>query len=90
LNLEIKAGQIIALVGKSGCGKSTLIKMFAGFNIPTSGALMIDGVDIKNVDIMSLRRNIGWVLQDSFLFSAHCRLYCISDTEPEMASNECS
>ena len=85
LNLEIKAGQIIALVGKSGCGKSTLIKMFAGFNIPTSGALMIDGVDIKNIDIMSLRRNIGWVLQDSFLFSGSVAdNIALGDTEPDM------
>jgi ATP-binding cassette, subfamily B, bacterial HlyB/CyaB len=69
LNLEVKSGQTIAFVGKSGCGKSTLIKMIAGFNIPTSGKLSVDGIDIKNIDIYSLRKNIGWVLQDSFLFS---------------------
>jgi ATP-binding cassette subfamily B protein len=85
LNLDIKSGQMIAFVGKSGCGKSTLIKMFAGFNVPTSGSLMIDGVDIKNIDIMSLRRNIGWVLQDSFLFSGSVAdNIALGDTEPDM------
>ena len=69
MNLEVPPGKVVAFVGKSGCGKSTLMKMLAGFNIPTSGELMIDGIDLKNIDIMSLRRNIGWVLQDSFLFS---------------------
>lgn len=69
LNLEIKSGQTVAFVGKSGCGKSTLIKMVAGFNIPTSGKLIVDGIDVKNIDVYSLRKNIGWVLQDSFLFS---------------------
>jgi len=85
MNLDIKAGQTIAIVGKSGCGKSTMIKMFAGFNMPTSGTLSIDGTDIKNVDIMSLRRNIGWVLQDSFLFSGTVAdNIALGDTEPDM------
>lgn len=85
LNLEIKPGKTIAFVGKSGCGKSTLMKMIAGFNIPTSGKLLIDGVDIHNLDIYSLRRNIGWVLQDSFLFSGTvAENIALGDTSPDM------
>ncbi|MFP4529556.1 MAG: peptidase domain-containing ABC transporter, partial [Candidatus Kapaibacterium sp.] len=85
LNLEIDPGKTIAIVGKSGCGKSTMIKMVAGFNKPTSGELLIDGVDIKNVDIYSLRRNIGWVLQDSFLFSGTvAENIALGDTSPDM------
>lgn len=85
LNLEIKPGKTVAFVGKSGCGKSTLMKMVAGFNIPTSGNLLIDGTDIRNVDIYSLRRNIGWVLQDSFLFSGSViENIALGDTNPDM------
>jgi ATP-binding cassette subfamily B protein len=62
-----------------------MMKMVAGFNIPTAGELMIDGVDIKNIDIYSLRRNIGWVLQDSFLFSGTVtENIALGDTNPDM------
>lgn len=70
LNLEVQAGQQVALVGKSGCGKSTLTKLLGGFIKPTSGSILIDGKDIMTIDLHSLRQNIGWVLQDSFLFNA--------------------
>jgi ATP-binding cassette subfamily B protein len=69
INLKIEPGQVVAFVGKSGCGKSTLIKTIPGFIMPTGGSLLIDGVDIKNINLLSLRRNIGMVLQESFLFS---------------------
>ncbi|MCU7491066.1 MAG: ATP-binding cassette domain-containing protein [Ignavibacteria bacterium] len=69
INLKVEPGQVVAFVGKSGCGKSTLIKTIPGFIMPTGGSLMIDGVDIKNINLLSLRRNIGMVLQESFLFS---------------------
>lgn len=85
MNLDIKAGTVAAFVGKSGCGKSTLMKMFAGFNMSTSGVLSIDGLDIKNIDIYSLRKNIGWVLQDSFLFSGTVTdNIALGDTNPDM------
>ncbi len=70
LNLEVKAGQQIAFVGSSGCGKSTLTKLIPGFLKATEGAILIDGHDIKDIDLNSLRTSIGWVLQDSFLFNA--------------------
>ncbi|MCU7494100.1 MAG: ATP-binding cassette domain-containing protein [Ignavibacteria bacterium] len=69
ISLKVEPGQVVAFVGKSGCGKSTLIKTIPGFIMPTGGSLLIDGVDIKNINLLSLRRNIGMVLQESFLFS---------------------
>jgi len=69
-NLVIEPGQTVAFVGKSGCGKSTLMKMVAGFNLPSGGTLLIDGHEITRLDLQSLRRHVGWVLQDSFLFNA--------------------
>jgi subfamily B ATP-binding cassette protein HlyB/CyaB len=85
LNLEVKAGQTVALTGKSGCGKSTLMKMIAGFNIPTGGSLKIDGTDITNTDLYSLRGKIGWVLQDSFLFSGDViENIALGDTNPDI------
>lgn len=70
LNLKIQAGTQVAFVGSSGCGKSTLVKLIPGFLRAVSGGIYIDGNDINNIDINSLRKNIGWVLQDSFLFNA--------------------
>lgn len=70
LNLKIPAGSQTAFVGSSGCGKSTLVKMIPGFLRAVSGSIYIDGIDIASIDINSLRKNIGWVLQDSFLFNA--------------------
>ncbi|MBN1968208.1 MAG: ATP-binding cassette domain-containing protein [Candidatus Delongbacteria bacterium] len=70
LNLTIKAGTSVAFVGQSGCGKSTLLKMVPGFLRPSSGTILIDGIDINGIELNSLRKNIGWVLQDSFLFNA--------------------
>ena len=69
INLCVNAGQTIALVGETGAGKSTLVKLVSRFYDPTSGAVRIDGVDIRTVTQNSLRRQMGIVLQDPFLFS---------------------
>lgn len=68
-NLTIDSGQRVAFVGPSGCGKSTIAKMVLGFNVPSGGLCTVDGVDITSLDISSLRKNIGVVLQDSFIFA---------------------
>ncbi len=69
INMGIPRGKVTALVGPSGCGKSTIAKMVLGFNLPSSGEVLIDGKDLISLDRFSLRRNIGVVLQDSFVFS---------------------
>jgi len=69
INLEIKAGAIVAVVGPSGAGKSTWVNLIARFYEVTKGAIKIDGVNIRDFKIYSLRRNIGFVAQEPFLFN---------------------
>jgi ATP-binding cassette subfamily B protein len=68
-NLEVNKGETIALVGPTGAGKSTIIKLIARFFEPTSGRILIDGVDYKERSITWLHKNLGYVLQDPHLFS---------------------
>ncbi|MCR4807819.1 MAG: NHLP bacteriocin export ABC transporter permease/ATPase subunit [Lachnospiraceae bacterium] len=67
-SLKIHPGQYVAIVGKTGCGKSTLMRILLGFERPQKGAVYYDGQDIKTLDLRSLRRRIGTVLQDGKLF----------------------
>lgn len=69
INLEIKPGTTVALVGHTGCGKTTIINLLLRFYDPTSGQITIDGYDIAKVTLKSLRRQIGVVLQDMILFN---------------------
>ena len=68
INLEAKPGETIALVGETGAGKSTIIRLLGRFFDLTDGSLTIDGYDIRDVTQASLRRQLGVVLQDTFLF----------------------
>ncbi|KAJ1935433.1 hypothetical protein EC988_008487, partial [Linderina pennispora] len=68
-NLEIRSGQKVALVGESGCGKSTTIGLIERFYDPAQGEVLIDGVNIKEFNIGSLRHRIGIVTQEPVLFS---------------------
>jgi ABC-type multidrug transport system fused ATPase/permease subunit len=68
VSLRIAAGETIAVVGRTGCGKSTLVNMIPRFYIPTSGRITIDGSDIQDVTLRSLRDQIGLVSQDTMLF----------------------
>jgi ATP-binding cassette subfamily B protein len=68
VNLEIKAGEMIGLVGHSGSGKSTLVNLICRFYDVAEGAILLDGVDIRNFAVSDYRRNIGLVLQEPFLF----------------------
>ncbi|NEO29117.1 MAG: ABC transporter ATP-binding protein [Symploca sp. SIO3C6] len=70
INLEIKKGQMTALVGASGAGKSTLAALIPRFYDPQQGQILIDGVDVREFEINSLRKNIGVVSQDTFIFNA--------------------
>lgn len=67
LSLKIKAGQYVAIVGKTGCGKSTLIRLLLGFEKTDKGAIYYDGKNIDKIDLRSLRRKIGTVMQNGSL-----------------------
>ncbi len=69
MSLKIRPGQYVAIVGATGCGKSTLMRLMLGFETPQKGAVYFDGKDISAVDLKSLRRNIGVVMQNGKLFS---------------------
>ena len=73
LSFKIPAGQKIAVVGKMGSGKSTLSRMVAGILEPTEGSILVDGVDVRQIDPADTRKNIGVMLQDSWLFSGTVR-----------------
>ncbi|MDG5816847.1 ABC transporter ATP-binding protein [Chitinispirillales bacterium ANBcel5] len=70
VSLDIKQGEVIGLVGKSGAGKSTIINLLSRFFEPDSGQILIDGVPIDHINLTQLRKNMGIVLQDPFLFNA--------------------
>ena len=68
LSFTVKSGEYVAFVGRSGCGKSTIIRLLLGFETPVRGSVFCDHYDVGNVDIHSLRRHIGTVMQNSKLF----------------------
>jgi subfamily B ATP-binding cassette protein MsbA len=69
INLDVKQGETIAFVGMSGGGKSTIISLIPRFYDVSSGQILLDGIDIRNYQVRTLRDNIGMVLQDNILFS---------------------
>lgn len=68
LSLKIRPGQYVAIVGRTGCGKSTLLRLLLGFEKPQKGAIYYDGKDLERIDLRSLRRRIGVVMQNGKLF----------------------
>ena len=68
LSLKIKPGQYVAIVGQTGCGKSTLMRILLGFEKPQKGAVYYNGKDLNTIDLKSLRRKIGVVMQNGKLF----------------------
>lgn len=69
LSLKIRPGEYVAIVGKTGCGKSTLMRILLGFETPQRGAVYYDSKDLKRIDVKSLRRKIGSVMQNGKLFT---------------------
>jgi ATP-binding cassette, subfamily B, bacterial len=70
VDLEVEAGRTVALVGPTGSGKTSLVALLARLYDPSRGAVLIDGVDVREVDVTSLRSEIAFVADESFLFSA--------------------
>ncbi len=73
VSVEIQPGQLIAIVGRSGAGKSTLANLLLGMHLPSSGRILYDGVDLTELDLRSVRQQVGIVLQNPALFSASIR-----------------
>jgi len=69
VSFDIQAGECVAVVGATGAGKSTLLSMLPRFYDPQIGRVLVDGIDVRDLDLHELRRNIGIVYQESFLFS---------------------
>ncbi len=69
IDLNVDTGQTVALVGETGAGKTTIVKLLARFHDPTDGRLLVDGIDLRTVTQASLRKQMGMVLQDPFLFN---------------------
>lgn len=70
ISLKIEPGETVALIGPTGCGKTTLTSMLSRFYDPNAGTVQIDGIDVRNLELTQLRRSIGIVNQEPFLFSA--------------------
>jgi ATP-binding cassette, subfamily B, bacterial HlyB/CyaB len=87
VNLEFPAGSFVGIVGQSGSGKSTLTKLISRLYEPLSGRVQIDGYDITKVELYSLRRQIGTVLQDTLLFNGTVQEN-ISLTNPDATSDD--
>ena len=73
LSIKIPAGQKVAVLGRMGSGKSTFAKLCAGLIQPTSGSVLLDGIDLRQIDKSDLQRNLGVMLQETWLFSGTVR-----------------
>lgn len=87
LSLKIRPGEYVAVVGKTGCGKSTLVRLLLGFEQPEKGVIYYDNKDLNSLDLPSLRRKIGTVMQDAGLFQGD--IYSnIVITAPQLTLND--
>ena len=87
INLTVKPGETVALVGQTGAGKSTLVKLIARFYDATGGAVLVDGVDVRDYDLPSYRHQLGVVPQESYLFAGTIR-DSIAYARPEASDAE--
>jgi ATP-binding cassette, subfamily B, bacterial HlyB/CyaB len=87
VSFTVAAGQVIGLVGRSGSGKSTIAKLIQRLYVPERGRILVDGVDLAQVDPAWLRRQVGVVLQENFLFNSSVRDN-IALTDPGLAMTQ--
>ena len=73
MSFAVAPGQVIGIVGRSGSGKSTIAKLIQRLYVPERGRILVDGVDLAQVDPAWLRRQVGVVLQENFLFNCSVR-----------------
>lgn len=73
VELDVKPGQVVAIVGRSGSGKSTLGRLLLGLYLPTSGRVLLDGIDLATLDPRSVRSQVGVVTQDPYIFGLSIR-----------------
>ncbi|MCE9667127.1 peptidase domain-containing ABC transporter [Myxococcus stipitatus] len=89
VSVRVEPGQLVAIVGRSGAGKSTLAHLLLGLYLPTSGKVLYDGTDLGELDLHSVRGQLGVVLQDASFFNASLRdNITLSDPELDMARVE--
>mgnify|MGYP002558197764 CR=1 FL=1 len=91
-NLTINKGERIAITGESGCGKTTLLKLITGLLSPTSGSVSFSGIDLKEIDLSSMHRRFGFVMQENILFNTTIRenlLYGKIDAQDEEIFEAC-
>lgn len=85
LSVEIAAGTRVAIVGRSGSGKTTLVKMLSGLLEPTTGRILLDGQDLTALDLRSVRRHVGFVLQQNHIFNdTIARNIAFGEAEPDL------
>ena len=85
ITLNVPAGKVVAIVGRSGSGKTTLARCMAGLLEPTEGTILYDGLDLKTLNYRDLRRRIGFVLQDCYVFAdTIARNIAFGEEEPDM------
>ena len=85
ITLDVPTGKMVAIIGRSGSGKTTLIKCLAGLLEPTEGTIRYDGVDLKTLNYHDLRRQVGFVLQENYLFNdTIAKNIAFGDHEPDM------
>ncbi|MBN8191637.1 ABC transporter ATP-binding protein [Bacillus sp. NTK074B] len=87
ISFKVEPGKVIGLIGATGSGKTSITQLITRFYEPEEGEILIDGMDVKDYSLKSLRRNIGFVLQESFLFSSTIRAN-ISYGRPEASMEE--
>lgn len=88
INLQVEPGQMIALVGPTGAGKTTIVSLISRFYDIDSGKILIDGTDIRDVTLDSLRNSVGVMMQDTFLFRGEI-IENIRFSKPEATDEEC-